>query len=419
MGKPKIGYVLQPWDKVDPLITASVSIVSYEVSTRVAKENDVIVFQNGSGKKVLKKKFKSINLYSIPTGYDRYLERYIMKYLYRIFYKKSVPYYYSILYYFVYISLISFYARKHKIDILHVANFGNFTPILRLLNPKAKIILHMHCEWLTMMDSRLIKKQLKRINHVVSCSNFVTNKNNDKFNIRDKSSTIYNGIDTKIFDTKEKKILNHLLYVGRISPEKGIHTLLEALPSIKRVFPGVKLSLIGSKNQLPYDMYVKYTDDNRIKKLKRFYTNPPSDFYYYNYLNDFAREHDLLDNITFLGAISNRELPYYYQNATIFICPSVFNETFALTPLEAMSTGTPVIGTKSGGLVEAVQNGVNGMLIDKEDGRQLADSIIYLLSNPDILKKYGNNGRKIIESNFTWDKIAGDFMNLYQKLYNE
>ena len=419
MKKLKIGYVLQPFDDVTPPHKASLSIISYELARRVAKGNDVYVFQRGFSKKTTTKEYESFKIYSIPVLYDYYLNKFLTKYLYRLIYKKRVPYYYTILFYVIYTFLISYYSRKLKIDVLHVANYANFAPILRFFNPNTKIILHMHCDWLNMMNTNIVNKYVKRIDHIVSVSNYIRSRFDKTLKTQKKSSTIYNGIDNKLFSNHVEKKSHIILYTGRISPEKGVHTLIESMPTVTQQFPNVKLLLFGWKKQMSYSKYLQYSKDPLEKKLVRFYPDLKTDSYYYNYLIKFVEENNLSNNIIFKDSIPNNELPRYYQESAIFICPSVWDEAFPMTALEAMSTGTPIISTKSGGLTESIRDKINGILIDKEDSQQLADSIIFLLSNRDILKKYGDNGRLIVENNYTWDRITANFVNLYQKLYNE
>jgi len=91
-----------------------------------------------------------------------------------------------------------------------------------------------------------------------------------------------------------------------------------------------------------------------------------------------------------------------YSSAIATVCVS-FNEPFGLAPLESMACETPVLAVNEGGYRETINDGITGYLLPREP-RVFAKKIIYLLDNPDILKKMGKMGREHVKRYFTWEK---------------
>ncbi len=418
MNKLKIGIVLQPSDSMKESPDSSIVNTTYELAKRINKTYDITIFHRTSGKLPYRSIKDYATFYNVPVFYDQWMDRHFLRKIHNLISQRGMPYYYSYFFHLIYTIIISFYIRRNKIDIVRVINFANFAPIIKLLNPTCEIILHMRCEWLSQLNPDVIKKYLKYVDHIVGCSNYVTHNIINTYDNSDECSTIYNGVDEKTFGLSVKeKDKNVLLYVGRISPEKGVHTLIESMAIIKNKFPDIKLFLIGGKSQLQPNKYIKFSADERVKRLIRFYSDSGSDLSYYDYLNDLVNKNNLLGNIFFLNIIPNNKLSVYYQNASIFIYPSIWDEPFGNPPIEAMATGTPVIATESGGIAETVSDGVTGFLINKEDSRGLAQKIDFLLSNQDLIDEYGRNGRLRVEEKFTWNKIAGNFLTLYRTIY--
>ena len=110
------------------------------------------------------------------------------------------------------------------------------------------------------------------------------------------------------------------------------------------------------------------------------------------------------------------EVVQKYCESTIFVFPSVWEEPFGMPIIEAMACGKPVIATKSGGITELVEDQKTGFLVDRDDPKKLADTIIRLTSEPGRIKKYGKAGRSSVIQKYSWDKVVIDLIALYQKV---
>jgi starch synthase len=122
--------------------------------------------------------------------------------------------------------------------------------------------------------------------------------------------------------------------------------------------------------------------------------------------------------------LSQHELSAVLTAATTFVCPSVY-EPLGIVNLEAMACGVPVVGTRTGGIPEVVNDGVTGRLVPIEqldDGTgtpidpDLADTLIEVVSDPENARRMGAAGRQRAEAEFGWDAVAERTRAIYASL---
>lgn len=203
-----------------------------------------------------------------------------------------------------------------------------------------------------------------------------------------KTTVIPNGIDVRKFHpSKEMKKENLILFVGRLHPTKGLHVLLEAL---KYLHTCVKLVVIGRPSSRP----------SYFKKV----------------LCLIERENRRgIHKIIYLGPLKPEKIIYWYQKASIFVCPSL-SESFGIANLEAMACSTAVVSTYVGGIPEVVKNYENGILVQPNNAIELAKAIQYLLDNESVRINFGKAGRKRAIKFFSSDVIAKKIYEIYKKL---
>ena len=245
------------------------------------------------------------------------------------------PVFASPLYYAPYILRVAAALRAWKPDVIHIHNLSQFAPIVRAFNPSAQIVLHMHCEWLLQLDKTMLERRLRHVDLVLSTSDFLTERTRTRFPwLAERCQTVYNGVDVEQFTppappTEEQALDEELaprrrrvMFVGRLSPEKGIHTLLEAFQQVADRFPDVDLELVGPVGAAPIEFMAKLSDDPLIKGLTRFYEGPKlvgSDRYF-NHLKAMIPAH-LLDRILWRGKISHDCCPPTTTRRTCWCCP--------------------------------------------------------------------------------------------------
>ncbi len=129
-------------------------------------------------------------------------------------------------------------------------------------------------------------------------------------------------------------------------------------------------------------------------------------------LDALARECGVRDHVVFLGLVPEEDLPDIYALSDVFVMPSRQNlaihsvEGFGLVYLEASASGKPVIGGRSGGVPDAVVDGVTGLLVDPVDPDDIANALCTLLSRPELSRELGENGRRRAMSEFRWETVG-------------
>lgn len=414
----KIAFVMHPWTGITE--AGAIGIITAQLAKRFCAENKVLILSGRFRKKHKFIKSENLEYIEVPIQLDRQFVKFFT-YLDKsdLFHSRKRPFFVSPLYYLEYALKVGIQLKREKCDIIHVHSMSQFVPIIKKLNPKAKIVLHMHADWLTMVDHKLNDKRLPFTDLILSCSDYMTQKIKSQFPAyANRCKTLFNGVDIQAFSGTRKNNANEtgcakkILFVGRISPEKGIHVLIEAFKKLVSDFPEAELHLIGPKNPLPPQYIVTLSDEEKVQGLSKFYNGNS----YLSYLQRLIPR-SLKNKIIFHDAVSRDKIVNYYLEADVLINPSYY-ETFGMSLVEAMSLQVPVIASKVGGMTEVIGDSDAGLLVESGNIDELAQAIASLLNDKDRNVKMGLNGRKRAEEMFSWDKIASDLMENYKRLYN-
>jgi len=232
------------------------------------------------------------------------------------------------------------------------------------------------------------------------------------FNVADdRLKVIYNGIDTDEFKKTEstehlkrfgfEPAIPYLLFVGRITRQKGIIHLVNA---IKYLNPDIPVVLAAGAPDTP-EIEQEMTEGVKAASQNR-------------------------SNIHWIREMVDRKtLIELYSHAGVFCCPSIY-EPFGIINLEAMACGTPVVASAVGGIPEVVIDNVTGKLVSLEQmnespfealkpdvfARDLANEINKLMADPQKRKSMAEAGRRRVEETFSWKSIAAQTVDLYKSL---
>jgi glycosyltransferase involved in cell wall biosynthesis len=325
--------------------------------------------------------------------------------------------------------------EKEQCDIIHVQHCSQYLPMIRALNPKSKIVLHIHAEWFSQSKLMVIERRLRSLDLLLTVSDYVTRKTcRDIPAVADRCETMYNGIDTQEFDREKdyesarRREEKRLLYIGAVSPQKGPHVLLDAFKIVAARYPQVRLDIVGPPWPYPLEECFDLNDHaqlrsvapffakNRIALLKRKLGFGPSDQGSYLSFLKAKLAGDVARKVAFHGFLPRPELIDHYYNADVFVFPPIWNEAFGCTPVEAMAAGTPVVATRTGGIVETVRDHETGFLVEKNDSHALAEAILKLLENGDLRESIGRAARRRALEHFHWDAIVAAMHDRYQRL---
>jgi alpha-maltose-1-phosphate synthase len=224
---------------------------------------------------------------------------------------------------------------------------------------------------------------------------------------------IYNGIDLNEYQkTSETRalldygvdpVLPYVLFVGRITRQKGVTHLVDA---IRYLPPETQVVLCAGAPDTP-----EIAAELRQK------------------VGDARKDHPRI--IWIEKMVTKQEVIQLYSNARVFCCPSVY-EPFGIINLEAMACRAPVVASATGGIKEVVVDGETGYLVpfdqdpvtsfptDSEKfARDLAASINRLLNDPEKCRQFGDAGRRRVEEIFSWTAIAQQTVQLYEQLIEQ
>jgi glycosyltransferase involved in cell wall biosynthesis len=186
-----------------------------------------------------------------------------------------------------------------------------------------------------------------------------------------------------------------VIYIGTISEEWGLSKLLDALLIVKKVFPEVKLLILG---------YAVRNYDKVILNLISL--------------------NNLQHNVDLVGFIPYSQLFIYLNLAILGVVPIQPINRFKLLGngtsrkvFDYMNAGLPVVAPNFGELSKAVEEENCGILVDSSNSRQIAEAIIFLLKNPDKAKEMGQRGRNAVEEKYNWQIESRKLLKVYDNLY--
>lgn len=182
--------------------------------------------------------------------------------------------------------------------------------------------------------------------------------------------------------------------MGRITPHKGLDRLIAAVPA------GAPLRVAGSTGHDP---------------------RPPERDY-----PSLVRRLGAGRDVAFPGPVPERDLPLLHRRAQVFVLPTVertcygrrvaVTELLGLSVVEAMASGTPVVGSHTGGLPEVVRDGETGFLVTPGDVEELRERVAQLLSDRTLAARMGRAGRELVLDRFTWEACAQRCLNAYEEV---
>ena len=413
----KVAIVNQPWIHSPPATGGSIAIWTWEVARRVAKEDavdEVYVYTHRNPGQPGYEDVDGVHYVRFPIKVDAKMLR-AYGFVARRLGIPQFPFK-SKFFYRLYMNKVARDLGERGVDVVHLHNFSQHVPVVRRHNPRARIILHMQCEWLTQLDRRTIEKRLADTDAVFGCSGYITEKIRSRFTGHaEHCHVVFNGVDLDAFTPAPESAdeaaggTGNLLFVGRITPEKALHDLIDAVARVSTRVPDVRLDIVGLDAETPKEYIVDLSDDNRVKALASWY-----DGNYFERLKNIAQTR-LGDRVRFVGLESRGDLPEVYRGADLLVNPSV-SESCGMSLVEAMASGTPVIATRVGGMPEIVDHGRTGVLVVPGDPIALSDAIAGLLGDAQSRASMSAASRDRASELFSWDLVARSVLERYREV---
>jgi len=201
---------------------------------------------------------------------------------------------------------------------------------------------------------------------------------------------IHNGIDVGQFkpDPSRKNPDEFVITPGgsRITARKGLGYLVEAVSELVPEYPNIRLRIMGEGNE-----------SERLKimvsKLK------------------------LEKNVEFLGRVPHDDTVPKYQEADLFVLPSL-NEGMSNAMLEALATGLPIVTTNTGGASELVKVGENGFIVEFENSRDIAEKIRTIMDDKDLMESMSRKSLEMSKE-MSWQSVSGRYVDEYEKIIRQ
>lgn len=183
-------------------------------------------------------------------------------------------------------------------------------------------------------------------------------------------------------NNKKSKIVG---YVGRFNPEKGVLNFIQAIPKVIAQDSSISFSIVGTGPL-----------ESRIKQL--------------------INNQNFNNKVRLIGWIPHQKLPYYLNEIDLLVLPS-FTEGLPNILLEAMACGTPILATNVGAISSVISEGETGFLLESNNPENIANRIIDLFSNPDLLEKVRINSQCYVRDNYSFQKTSNIWLKLSQSLF--
>lgn len=200
---------------------------------------------------------------------------------------------------------------------------------------------------------------------------------------------IPNGVDVDHFSAPRSRRPEfddgrlNILFVGRAEKRKGLTNLIGAYSRLKWEFPDLRLIVVGPDNP----------DGDAAR----------------------AMAERGIDDIVFVGRVTDEELPTYHHSADIFCSAAIGRESFGIVLLEAMAAGLPLVATGIEGHASIVTDGKQGLLFPPRDEEALAGALRRLITDAGLRKKLGSAGSAMVED-YRWDRVADRVLDFYEEV---
>ena len=419
----RIAFVAQPFDRMTPPVEGGSLAMWTSQAARMCSRrgHETYVFGNHGGLFVERRAMdEGVHHVYTPTGPNRVLGKLtslVSRSVTHLGGSRPEPDFASSWLELGYAAEVGRRSRALGMDIVQIMNYSQFVPVIRKRNPDCRISLHMQCEWLTQLDRTVIEERISHADLIVGCSEYITRKIAERFPRYEKRCvTVPNSAHVIPEDGLGAAEPGYVLFVGRVSPEKGVHDLIRAFHAVLARFPEARLHIVGGIGSAPYDYIVGLSDEPHVTGLRVFY-GEKGDGKKDPYAACLEREagDELGKRIVFEGRIPHSELHKYYERASVLVNPSL-SESFGITLVEAMMHRMPVVATRIGGMTYTVDHGITGLLVGPADPRALASAICEILGDRDKARRMGEAGRKKAVEKFAWERTTDLLLEHFGKV---
>jgi spore coat protein SA len=295
-------------------------------------------------------------------------------------------------------------ANGSSYDIIQIENRPTFVPAVRKAFPRSTIVLSLHSlTFMSKLSRRRAYSILSKVDGVVTVGSFLAEtmkKTYPKYAHKFRSAVL--GVDTAKFCPRsgayKRKLRRkwgvsgsfNVLFVGRIVPKKGLHTLVRAVHLVKKANPRARLVAVGASwpGRLHQTAYMR-----EVRSLSQRLNVP----------------------IRFTGYIPPARVHKMYHLGDVFVCPTQFREGFAAVNSEAMASGIPTIASNRGGIREVVRHGRSGLLVSAyKSPSAFATAIKRVMRSQALSRSLSIRGRETVKAKLSWSATVRRLRSHYR-----
>lgn len=281
--------------------------------------------------------------------------------------------------------------REAQTDCIAFAACPQWAARLRELNPDARLVFFQRDEWLCAAP-RDFNRFLECLDAVICPYGALAERISSRFpGIASRLHVVPDGVDANIFRPHRIRTRHRLLYVGRISEERGVQCLLDAFDTLRERYPDADLVMVGKEVRSSRESLVGTPFMGRTLRRGG---------------RGIAERIRRRDGIALTGHVRYRDLPLMYSTASVLIVPSLVDTPSGLTLVEAMASGVPVVATRVGAAPEILKDGRAGILVDPGEPGQIVAAVEKIFDNRDTAARMGEAGRNAAEEKFNWKDVT-------------
>jgi len=286
--------------------------------------------------------------------------------------------------------------REQEAGWIVFASCPQWAPCLRESNPDARLVLFKRTDWLSAAP-RGFDRYLDPLDAVICPYRGLAERIARRFpQLRERIHVVPDGVDLETFRPHKVRSRHRILSMGRISPEGGVHFLVDAFRLLKDRYPDADLVLVGKPERSPRETLLG------TPFVRRGLFGPGRTAYSRRIL----RKARAIDGIILADQVPHEELPWLYATSSVMVLPTLADAASGLVLAEAMASGLPVVASRNGAAAEIVQDGRTGVLIEPGSTQQIVSGVERIFDNRENAARMAEAARARAEKELGWREVT-------------
>jgi glycosyltransferase involved in cell wall biosynthesis len=295
-------------------------------------------------------------------------------------------------------------------DIVLVHEMPQWLPVVRRRLPDARLVFWAHSVLMVEGEADRLCRYIALADAVIGCSGFATRRIEARVpQLRGRGYVVANGFDPERFatDPECERSADLLAYVGRVTPEKGVHVLVDAFRRLAETYPDLELVIAGPA-WISDPLMLARSAPDQLREIRALAED------YHGEL--LRRAGAARERLHLIGNLSRDDLARLYRQCTVLVQPSIVPEGAPLTVVEGMACGAAVVVSERGSLPDLVEPGATGLVVPAGDPRALEAALARLLDAPDFRQRLGSAAAHVASSRYTWSRAADSLAQVLSAL---